>query len=180
MDVVAFSAQLLSLLDTSSIMCFSQKPVLDWFLAKELLMESSLPGETSAWMGPLLDLRVGRGSSEPVMFCILESYFFFVPAACPVHVPCREFSPCKQAVGNVNLAWHFPAHPPCPVCSCCAPGVCSPPLLPPSPLCSSPPLPKAATSYSLPLLSLVLSYLQLPPALISLQLSWSCSTYPPP
>lgn len=76
MDVVAFSAQLLSLLSTSSIMCFSQKPVSGWFLAKELLMESSLPVETSAWMGPLLTTRVGRGSSEPVMFWVLESYFF--------------------------------------------------------------------------------------------------------
>lgn len=37
---------------------------------------------------------------------------FLSPAACSLYVPCREFSPCKQAAGNVNLAWHFPAHPP--------------------------------------------------------------------
>lgn len=158
-------------------MCFSQKPISGWFLAKVLLMESSLPVETSAWMGPLLTIRVGRGSSEPVMFW---NPIFLVPAACPLQLLCREISPCKQAVGNVNLAWHFPAHPPHPVCSCCAPGVCSAPLLPPAPLCSSPHLPKAATNCSLPLLPLVLFYLQVLPAVIPLQLSWSCLTYPPP
>lgn len=130
-------------------------------------MESNLPGETSAWMGPLLDLRMGRGSSDPVVCWVLASYFFLSAAACPLYIssyspsiPCREFSPYKQAAGNVNLAWHFPAHL---LLFLPAPAVPRRYLLsspvPPSPTLLFSSLPKAATSCSLPLSALVLFHL---------------------
>lgn len=75
-------------------------------------MESNLPRETSAWMYPgTLGGQRQLLPSDVLGFGVL---CFLSPAACSLYVPCREFSPCKQAAGNVNLAWHFPAHPPHP------------------------------------------------------------------
>lgn len=65
---------------------------------------------------------MGRGNSHPVVCWVLASCGFCLQAACSLYVPCREFSPCKQAAGNVNLAWHFPAHPPHPTHFCSALG----------------------------------------------------------
>lgn len=56
------------------------------------------------------------------MCWVLASCGFCLQAACSLYVLCREFSPCKQAAGNVNLAWHFPAHPPHPTHFCSALG----------------------------------------------------------